>query len=323
MMSRAHILRILLVAALLSLPLRGVADQASSGAVTAVPAKPAWVFDNVARIVAVGDIHGDYEKFRAVLSLCKLTDESGHWNAGPAHLVQTGDVLDRGPDSKKVIEHLMQLEREALAAGGRVHALIGNHEYMTMMGDLRYASDGELRAFGEGPRGTPVGRIPIGDFPRYREAFSVRGPLGRWIVGHNAIVKINGTLFLHGGLSPKYAQRSPGELNELVRAELRGERDAQTGVGADPEGPLWFRGLAESAQPQLLETFLSSLLSAQRARRIVMGHTMQEQGVSVRAGGRLVLIDVGMSKMALDGKPACLTLTKPTASAPEQLAVVP
>jgi hypothetical protein len=146
--------------------------------------------------------------------------------------------------------------------------------------------------------------------PRYHAAFSPMGTYGRWILSHNAIVRVNDTLFMHGGLSPRYLNRDIAELNRFVVAELRGERDAKTGVGADPEGPLWFRGLAESLQPQVLEAFLQSMLTVQKARRIVMGHTIQERGITLRAGDRLALIDVGMSKMTLNGAPSCLVIDK-------------
>ncbi|MBL9009244.1 MAG: metallophosphoesterase [Myxococcales bacterium] len=281
-----------------------VPATAASAAAGSVPA----VFDGVMRIVAIGDIHGDFEKFTAVLSLCQITDAQGRWVAGSTHMVQTGDVLDRGPDSKKVMDRLMELEAQATKAGGRVHALLGNHEYMVSMGDLRYVSDGELAAFGEGPRGTPIPQAPLGTFPKFRAAFSKDGKYGRWLFGHNAIVKINGTLFMHGGLSPRYARRNIVELNDAIRAELRGERDARMGVGADPEGPLWFRGLAESLPPQVLDAYLPQLFAAQSARRIVMGHTIQDQGISLRAGERIALIDVGMSRQTINGAPSCLVI---------------
>jgi len=275
------------------------------------PAQAQAVWEGVQRVVALGDVHGDYAKFTAALHLCQLTQAVNgqeRWIAGATHFVQTGDVLDRGPDSKKVMDLLMQLEVQAGQAGGRVHALIGNHEYMTMTGDLRYVSDGELAAFGDGPRRTPLGQLPLGDFPRYRAAFAPSGPYGRWILGHNAVIRINGTIFLHGGLSPRYLGRDIASLNELIRAELSGERDVRTGVGSDPEGPLWFRGLAEPMQPQRLEVYLQALLSLQSARRIVMGHTIQDRGISFRAGDRLALIDVGMSRMTLGAPPSCLLI---------------
>jgi hypothetical protein len=274
------------------------------------------VYSGVKRVVAIGDVHGDYEKFVAVLHLCQLTRTDGgqeRWSGGATHLVQTGDVLDRGPDSKKVMDTLMRLEGQAQQAGGRVHALIGNHEFMVASGDLRYVSDGELLAFGEGPRTTPIPQPLTVPAPRLAAAFSPTGTYGKWFQTHNAIVRVNDTLFMHGGLSEKYVNRDIAQLNDFVRAELRGERDAKTGVGADPEGPLWYRGLAEPMQPQLLEAFLQKMATAQKARRIVMGHTIQERGITLRAGDRLALIDVGMSKFTINGAPSCLVIeTTPT-----------
>ncbi len=288
------------------------ADSAASAkpATAATATTTQDVFQGVARVVAIGDIHGDFERLQQVLRLCKLTDAQDQWIGGKAHLVQTGDVLDRGPDSKKALDLLMALEPQARRAGGAVHALIGNHEFMIMSGDLRYASNGELAAFGAGIRSTPVGSDPGAEFPVYRQAFSPTGKYGQWIMGHNAVIKINDTLFMHGGLSPRFMNRKLRDLNDAVRDELAGRRDARSGVGANPEGPLWYRGLAESMQPQAVQTFFTDLSRAQAAQRIVMGHTIQEHGITLREDGRLALIDVGMSRWTLSGQPACLQLTR-------------
>jgi hypothetical protein len=81
-------------------------------------------FTGVQRIVAIGDIHGDHERFVAALKLCRIIDDKSSWIAGKTHLVQTGDILDRGPDSKKVMDLLMQLESagaEGRRQGPRPH----------------------------------------------------------------------------------------------------------------------------------------------------------------------------------------------------------
>ncbi len=76
-------------------------------------------WNNVDRVVAVGDIHGDYEQYLAVLKSAGLVDDGGHWAGGKTHLVQTGDMLDRGPDSRPVLDSLIKLEQEAQSAGAR------------------------------------------------------------------------------------------------------------------------------------------------------------------------------------------------------------
>jgi len=268
-------------------------------------------FSGVQRVVAIGDLHGDHERFVAVLKLCRIVDDKNNWIAGKTHLVQTGDVLDRGPDSKKVMDLLMQLEEQSAKAGGKVHALIGNHEFMTVAGDLRYVSDGELAAFGDGPRITPVGREPACNVDRYRAAFTPQSKYGRWIMSHNAIVKVNDTVFMHGGLSPRYVHRKLSELNQAVRSELQQHPTVGSfGVGSDPEGPLWFRGLAESLQEQVLQAYLKELADSQGAQRIVMGHTIQDKGISLRASGKVALIDVGMSRWTIGGAPSCLVIER-------------
>src|SRR5262245_36581308 len=78
------------------------------------------------RVVAVGDVHGDYAAFVSVLRSAGVIDQKGKWIGGKTTLVQTGDVLDRGADSKKVMDLLIELEKQSVKAGGRVHALIGN-----------------------------------------------------------------------------------------------------------------------------------------------------------------------------------------------------
>lgn len=286
---------------------------AASGA-PAAPAKAPTAgikdtFSGVARVVAVGDIHGDYEQFLTALRLCRIIDQRGAWAGGKAHLVQTGDVTDRGPDSRKVMDHLLRLEPQARRAGGRVHALIGNHEAMNVFGDLRYVSDEEFAAFGDPQRGNAVPAVPLADYPRHREAFSATGTYGRWLRGQNAVIKINGTLFLHGGLSTSFAATPLRTINDAVRAELSGARDfrASDAVAMNPDGPLWYRGLALAPDEQALPV-LQQVLAGQKARRIVMGHTIQEQGIKLRFNGQLALIDVGMSRRTGGNKAACLII---------------
>lgn len=97
------------------------------------------VFDPVDRIVAIGDVHGDFIKFRSALEMKELIDSKQNWKGGETHLVQLGDLPDRGPQTRRIIELLKKLEKQAPRDGGRVHILIGNHDAMNMYGDLRYA----------------------------------------------------------------------------------------------------------------------------------------------------------------------------------------
>jgi len=102
------------------------------------------------RVVAVGDIHGAYDRFVAILRAANLIDMRDRWIGNKAILVQTGDIVDRGPDSRKALDLIRKLERDAQRAGGRVYALVGNHELSRLVDDWRYVSAGEFEAFKNG-----------------------------------------------------------------------------------------------------------------------------------------------------------------------------
>lgn len=106
-----------------------------------------WQFDDVERVVAIADIHGAYEPMVATLRNAGVIDDERNWSGGESHLVIVGDILDRGSDSRDAMDLLMQLEDQADAAGGKVHVLIGNHEAMNLVGDLRYVAKDEFAAF--------------------------------------------------------------------------------------------------------------------------------------------------------------------------------
>ncbi len=193
-----------------------------------------------ARVVVVGDVHGAATELRSILRRAGLTDVSDRWIGGKTQLVSTGDLLDRGADSRQVLDLLMRLEREAALVGGRVQVLLGNHELMTLTGDLHDASAGEFAAFAvdetAGERAvalaryrryartgtTPAAiadefeqRFPKGWFAR-RRAFSADGVYGHWLLARPAVVVIDGTAFVHGGLTAETAKLDLAALNAAV-----------------------------------------------------------------------------------------------------------
>jgi len=277
------------------------------------------IVTGVERVVAVGDIHGDADQLLRVLQSAHLVDEKGAWSGGKAHLVQTGDILDRGPDSRRAMDLLIRLELEAKKAGGAVHPLIGNHEAMNLYGDLRYVSEGEIAAFrdansakvreelyqehqksakgvvfDDATRRAWEAEHPLGA-AEHRRAFGPDGVYGKWIRGHNAVIRIDGTLFLHGGISPKYADWGVRTINERVRIELADFTKLEGGVVSDDRGPLWYRGLALGGKE--LERHVQAVLAAYEVDRIAIGHTYTEGAIMPRFGGRVLQIDVGLSKV--------------------------
>lgn len=203
-----------------------------------------WRVDNAERVIAVSDVHGAYEAMVATLQKTGVLDDGLAWAGGATHLVIVGDILDRGPRSRDAMDLLMRLEGEAQVAGGYVHVLIGNHESMNMIGDMRYVSKEEYQAFAAEeteeqrdrwfrayvrrqpmPREEPELRdkfnaaFPDGYFA-LREAFRADGRYGEWLLGKPIIAVINGTAFVHGGLSPMVAEYSLDGINSALQSQL-------------------------------------------------------------------------------------------------------
>ena len=204
-------------------------------------------------VVAIGDVHGDFDDFVSILQRTGLIDAQHHWTGNKATLVQVGDLLDRGPKPREVMDLVMALEKEAPKAGGRIVSLLGNHEMMNIMGDLRYVTPQNYASFADGnsedrrksgyqqyvkwrsshsaliaelPQPMEIteaewmARHPVG-FIEQREAFSPNGSYGKWLREHSAVAKIGDAIFLHGGIHPNVAHLKLDTINAHIRDEIK------------------------------------------------------------------------------------------------------
>ena len=203
--------------------------------------------------IAVGDVHGDFDDFVAILQRSGVVDAQHRWSARNLTLVQVGDLIDRGPKPREVIDLLIALQKEAPRAGGRVVPLLGNHEMMNIMGDLRYVTPQNYASFSDSrseqrrhsayqlyakwrkdhaelltdiPQFFPEqseqewdSKHPSG-FLEQREAFSPDGSYGKWLRGNSAVAEIGGVIFLHGGISPAIASMKVEDINHRVHEEI-------------------------------------------------------------------------------------------------------
>lgn len=293
------------------------------------------------RIVAVGDIHGAYDAFVSILQVAGLLDDEAHWAGGRAVFVQTGDVVDRGPASRQALDLLRRLDGEAEAAGGRVYALLGNHEVMRMYGITRDASQAEYEAFrtsgSEGARAryyrsladelfrrslaagrsfdedafrerffddTPLGAIEM------RAAFAPRGEYGDWLIDHPTMIKLNDIVFMHAGASLEVAALGCEQINARVRSEIAAGNPGDDALSVSASGPLWYRDLMLQPEPAFRDD-LARILEALAARAMVIGHTTSANGqLLTRFGRRIVEIDTGMlgGRFYARGQPAALEI---------------
>jgi hypothetical protein len=327
-------------------------------ALFAIIASPAAARDNQ-RIVAVGDLHGDYQAWLDIARGAGLVDARGHWAGGRTTLVQMGDVVDRGDGSLQIIHSLQQLQKEASRAGGKVVTLVGNHEAMNLLGDYRYTTAGEYAAFADAGsaarrdkvyelnraaieasyrakdpaltadqvRAAWIRETPLG-WVEHKIAWSPAGELGKWAERNPAVARIDGTLFVHGGLSAEYAKLPIAEINRRVAAAMAAADDSRGSILDDPLGPLWYRGLtgpdkdAAAARaaaipptPNLTpEQELSAVLATYDAKRLVIAHTPDLKGIQILYDGRLARIDTGNSRY-YGGPPSWLEIVGGTMTA--------
>jgi len=226
---------------------------------------------DVERVVVIGDLHGDYENFIKILKGTRTVDRDLHWVAGKVHLVQTGDIMDRGPDPRKIFDLLLRLEQEAEAAGGKVHVLLGNHEemnitgvvfsgnpdYVTLDQFISFLPEGyrkqqedaltkrilKLRSRDRGLRPDDVMINAFWDSLRNTPSaqrqyvLNLNYEYGHWLRGLNVAIKINDIVFVHGGIGLKYSRWGLREINDRYRLEI-----------AD-----YWRGFRRSERPRIVQ----------------------------------------------------------------------
>jgi hypothetical protein len=258
--------------------------------ILADPVRPPVSFTGVDSLYVVGDTHGAFEDLVAGLRRAGLIDAQDRWSGGRRHLVFAGDLTDRGPDVIRLLWFVYRLEQEAARDGGRVHLVLGNHEIMVMLGDLRYVHPKETT---------------IADYygVSYDRLFDTRTSiLGRWLVSKPGMVRIDGAVIVHGGVAPEYAALTlPGF--DATMAEYTAEdlfhrwadttylpaMDSATYVQREdffwsPRSVFWHR---EYVQSDTASGQLDQALRYLDARLLVVGHTSVPE-IQARYDGRVI-----------------------------------
>lgn len=252
-----------------------------------------------ARLVAIGDLHGDLAATRKVLVLAGAIDAKDAWVGGKLVVVQTGDAIDRGDDDRAVLDLLERLKAEAAQAGGELVAMSGNHEIMNASFDFRYVTAPSLGTFADVKPTNPgvVAALEHVDAPaRGRAAaFAPGGTYATMIAKRPVMYRAGDTVFVHGGILPKHIAYGIDRINDETRAWLLGEKSEPPRILLQEDGPIWSR--MYSAAPGREEcAILKETLDKLGAKRMVMGHTPQRSGISAACEGRGWRIDTGLSK---------------------------
>jgi hypothetical protein len=240
-----------------------------------------------APIFVVADTHGEFEILADMLKKHRVVDQALRWSYGSGNLVVLGDVFDRGAHQVEILWLLYELEDQARKAGGAVHFVLGNHELMVLGGDLRYLNAkyrATTEAFGAAS---------------YSQLFGPDTALGQWLRSKPALLRLDDTLYLHGGLSPRVVDRNltQQQINASIRAVMNAaaldateQERAQFLLG--PDGPLWYRGyFPEAAGSMATDAEVGRILAHFDASRIIVGHT-RVPTIQPLYEGRVVAVQV-------------------------------
>ena len=231
------------------------------------------IYKNVENIAALSDIHGQYDLAIEILKNNGIIDPNLDWNFGKGHLVIVGDVFDRGPKINEMLWLLYKLEIQAKEKGGRLHFLLGNHEYMVLHKDLRYVHDRYKIA-------TKLLGL------EYDELYSNQTIIGRWLRSKSTIIKINNSIFVHGGVSEEFIAENGIDLsntNQIMRSSI--ERSKQEMKSTDfyktyygKKSLIWYRGYFYD---NLVDADISKILTQVNSGHIIVGHCSNEEVVQL------------------------------------------
>ena len=249
------------------------------------------------RIVALGDLHGDLAGTRQALRLGGAIDEADHWIGGELVVVQTGDQLDRGDDEQEILELLARLQIEAEAAGGALHLLNGNHELMNSRLDFRYITEGGFVDFEDAVEIGEPDSLVLAHEPAQQArvvAFRPGGPFAKMLAERPVVLIIDGNVFVHGGVLPMHLDYGLDRINAEVSNWLLGQ-------GEPPEfihtrnSPTWTRNYSDEVGDDDCRQ-LDEVLDRLGAARMIVGHTVQDDGIGSYCDDRVWCIDAGMSE---------------------------
>lgn len=288
-----------------------------------------------ARLVAIGDLHGDMSKTRRAFKIGGLIDNQDSWTGGTTTAVQVGDQLDRGDNEVQILYFLERLQKEAADAGGALHILNGNHETMNVGGRFRYATTpGRIdflrwqlvESIGAGLKAKcgcsgaehdtaaalqlPSNLMQAANTARLAALQPGGSVAQRFLARHHTVLQIGSTVFVHGGILPWHADYGLERINRESQEWISGQSPQQEPAFLGGRSAVvWAREYStEDARRCDCNALQEALSKISGSKRMVVGHTIQEQGINSACAERVFRIDVGMSKGCGNGEPEVLEI---------------
>jgi serine/threonine protein phosphatase 1 len=144
---------------------------------------------------AIGDVHGEIEKLEALLG--SIRDDARRIGAAPT-TVFLGDLIDRGPDSRAVVERAL-----CLCEAGEALAIKGNHEELMLHAFEKWDTTGvHYWAENGGDETIAAYKRANGECGDWREAIDEHHI--KWLDALPVMIRDEprGLVFVHGGIDP-------------------------------------------------------------------------------------------------------------------------
>jgi hypothetical protein len=248
------------------------------------------------RLVIIGDIHGDIKRLKNILIDAKIINNNIEWIAQPQNtiVIQMGDQIDslnRVEDNDweiiediEVLKFTDLLDKIAMSKGGKVISIIGNHEFMNILGNYTYVSKKSIE----------------NNEKRRRALFKPGGTLSTLLSNRPIIVKIGSFLFCHAGLKVSHLfilqkyNKDIFYLNSLwkkfaLTTNIDNKEDSEmfSKIILDDDGILWTRNLDTRDE-------LNILLNSLNCNYMFIGHNVVDNVKFVN--NNLWLTDTGISR---------------------------
>jgi|TARA_B100000497_G_scaffold9847_1_gene10857 hypothetical protein len=237
-----------------------------------------YEYPNCDRLVIIGDIHGDIKRLKTILIDAKIINNNIEWIAEPPNtvVVQMGDQVDslnrdesiaewEVLDDVEVIYFTNLLDKFAQSKGGRFISIIGNHEFMNVIGNYSYVSSKSM-ANNENKR---------------RELFKAKGVLSPILSKRPIVLKIGELFFCHAGLTTKHLEllkkygKDISYINRIWKNfvlhgnVLKEDKEIFDNILLDYNGILWTRELDN-------QNDLNELLKSINCTFMFVGHTVMD-----------------------------------------------
>ncbi|MGM0595915.1 MAG: metallophosphoesterase [Myxococcota bacterium] len=246
------------------------------------------------RIVAIGDLHGDFDVAMQTLQLAGAINKTGKWIGKKLIVVQTGDILDKGDQEKKIINLFAKLKKEATKTGGAVHTLLGNHEILNFRGEFDYVTSKGFKSFAK-TKISPSTYQELEPEKRGRAAaFARGGPMSSFFAQNKVILKLGKVIFVHGGLNLEHLNYGIKKINNRTSAFIK-NKNKLPAIMRGNKAPTWLRYFSQNLDTTKCRR-LNKVLERAGAEKMVVGHTIQKKGITSGCKGKIWRIDAGMSR---------------------------